>query len=92
MVIYLSGAMASCMDTYKEIFEAKKKELEAKGHIVLNPAALPNGLNPNGYMPICLAMIDAAEAIYLFNNWENSRGALLEKEYAEHQRKGVLYG
>lgn len=35
-------------------------------------------------------MIDAAEAIYLFHHWEESRGAKLEKAYAEYQDKRVI--
>lgn len=92
MKIYLSGAMASCMDTYQQIFANKQYELEHAGHIVVNPAALPVGLDSDRYMPICLSMLDAADAIYLFNDWEHSKGALLEKAYAEYQGKEVLYG
>ena len=92
MRIYLSGAMASCMDSYKGIFAEEQKKLEADGHIVINPASLPVGLNDDRYMPICLSMLDGADAIYLFNDWENSRGALLEKAYAEYQGKECLYG
>lgn len=90
MRIYLSGAMASCMDTYKTIFAEKQKELESEGHIVINPAMLPHGLDGNKYMPICLAMLDAADAIYMFNHWEESRGALIEKAYAEYHGKKII--
>lgn len=91
MKIYLSGAMASCMDTYKAIFAKKERELRQDGHIVINPATLPIGLKHNRYMPICLSMLDGADAIYMFNDWENSKGALLEKAYAEYQNKKVMY-
>ena len=89
MKIYLSGAMANCAN-YKKILNDKQSELEKQGHIVINPAVLPIGLNNNKYMPICLSMIDGADAIYLFNNWQNSKGALLEKAYAEYQNKKII--
>lgn len=92
MRVYLSGAMASCMDTYKQIFLEQQVVLESYGHIVINPAMLPIGLDDSRYMPICLSMLDGADAIYLFNDWQNSKGALLEKAYAEYQGKEVLYG
>ena len=92
MRIYLSGAMASCMETYKDTFDAAEKKLQEQGHVVINPSTLPVGLDGARYMPICMAMIDGADAIYLFNNWQKSRGALLEKAYAEYQGKEVLYG
>ena len=90
--IYISGAMASCMDTYQDIFNKKQVELEKEGYIVINPAMLPIGLDHNKYMPICLTMIEAADTIYMFNDWQNSKGALLEKAYAEYQGKKVVYG
>ena len=91
MIIYLSGAMSRYMDSYKAVFAAKQAELEAEGHVILNPACLPVGLNDAAYMPICTAMIDAADAIYLFHHWKESRGAILEKLYSEYQGKRVIY-
>lgn len=92
MRIYLSGSMASCMGTYKDVFAAEEKKLREQGHLVVNPATLPVGLDRERYMPICLSMIDGADAIYMFNGWEHSKGALLEKAYAEYQGKEVIYG
>lgn len=92
MRIYISGAMASCKDTYKRIFNEKQKELEELGHTVINPAVLPPGLSHDKYMPICLSMIEGADAVYMFNDWKNSTGALLELAYAKYQGKAVIYG
>lgn len=91
MRIYISGAMAKRPDTYKEDFAKAEKEITDKGYIVINPAWLPKGLDRNRYMPVCLAMVDAADAIYMMNGWEESKGARLEKAYAEYQDKLVLY-
>lgn len=92
MRVYISGSMSACMSTYRRSFAKAERMLVADGHIVINPAMLPVGLDADKYMPICMAMIDAADAIYLFNNWQNSKGALLEKAYAEYQGKTVLFG
>lgn len=91
MRIYISGAMAKRPDTYKEEFAKAEKEITDKGYTVINPAHLPKGLDGNRYMPICLAMVDAADAIYMMDGWEESKGARLEKAYAEYQDKMVLY-
>lgn len=91
MKVYISGAMASRMSSYKEIFAFYEQRLKAQGYIVINPATMPIGLNPDRYMPICLSMIDAADAIFMIEGWEQSRGACLEKAYAEYQGKDVMY-
>ena len=83
--------MRSCMSTYRQKFARAQKMLEDEGHIVINPAVLPVGLDMDKYMPICLSMVDGADAIFLFNNWQNSKGALLEKAYAEYQGKEILF-
>ena len=83
--------MSSCMSTYRQKFARAQKMLEDEGHIVINPAVLPVGLDMDKYMPICLSMVDGADAIFLFNNWQNSKGALLEKAYAEYQGKEILF-
>lgn len=91
MRIYISGAIRGCTDTYPQTFARAQKYLEEQGHIVINPAVLPTGLKEDRYMPICLAMIDGADAIFMLSNWERSRGASLEKAYAEYQGKVVLF-
>ena len=91
MKIYISGAMASRPDKYKEKFAKAEKYLTEKGYTAVNPAHLPKGLPTNRYMPICMAMLDACDAIYMMNGWEDSKGARLEKAYAEYQDKLVLY-
>ena len=91
MKIYISGAMANRPDKYKDEFAKVEKELTDKGYIAVNPAHLPKGLPTNRYMPICMAMVDSCEAIYMMKGWEESKGACLEKAYAEYQDKIVLY-
>lgn len=44
MIIYISGKMTGLEDLGRAAFERVERELRAAGHIVLNPAALPEGL------------------------------------------------
>jgi hypothetical protein len=48
----------------------------------MNPAILPEGFPWESYMPICYAMIDACDAVYMLDNWRESVGARLEYDYA----------
>lgn len=89
MKIYIAGKITGEPD-YKEKFEAAAMNLEAQGHIVLNPAELPEGMRTADYMRICFAMIDTADAVYLLENWKYSSGASVEKAYAVYIGKSVL--
>lgn len=90
-IIYLAGKMAGLDDLGRTQFFEKAAELEKLGYIVINPGALPIGLPGFSYMPICTAMIDAADAIYMMFGWYDSVGAKLELEYAKYQGKDVIY-
>lgn len=91
MIIYLSGKMTGLPDLGRKKFAAAAKHLTQQGHIVLNPAALPAGMAKEKYMPICMAMLGQAEAIYMLDNWHDSPGAILEREYAIYQGIPVQY-
>ena len=89
--IYIAGPMSGKADYGRRDFCAAESYLSAKGWIVINPAALPIGLAPGAYMPICLAMVQAADAVVLLNDWKGSHGARLEADYAAMQGKTLFY-
>lgn len=91
MILYIAGKMNGLPDRGKPHFREAAQRLRKNGHIVLNPAVLPVGLYGTNYMPICMAMIDAAEAVYTLDNWEDSPGATIEVSYAKYQGKAILY-
>lgn len=87
--IYIAGKITG-EPNYKEKFDIAATSLEAQGHIVLNPAELPEGMLPADYMRICFAMIDTADAIYLLKGWYSSSGASIERDYAMYTGKSIL--
>lgn len=91
MKVYISGAMASRPNEYYEAFKKAEEELKKYGHTVINPAVLPKGLNHTRYMPICLAMVDASDIVFMMKGWGDSKGARLEHDYAIYQEKIILY-
>ena len=91
MIIYIAGKMAGLPDKGREHFNRAEERLLAEGHIVLNPARLPDGMPQEKYMPICLAMLQVADAIYLLDNWKDSPGARLEYNYALYQGKDAWF-
>lgn len=89
MIIYIAGRIKDDPD-YKIKFHAAEEYLKEMGHKVLNPASLPLGLPEEAYMPICLAMLNAAEAIFMLEGAEQSDGAMLERNFAIYQNKVII--
>ena len=80
MIVYIAGAMTGKL-LYKPEFMRAERMLKALGHIVVNPAYLPEGLS--SYYEINKAMIDQCNAIYVLSGWENSEGTKKELEHCK---------
>lgn len=91
MVIYIAGPMSGIENYNRKAFIKAEIELSVKGHTPITSAGLPTTLPEDKYMPICTAMIDAAEAIYMLDGWAKSNGAVAEYFYATRQKKKVYY-
>lgn len=91
MVVYIAGKMSNLPDLGRAHFNEAAKRLREKGYVVLNPADLPDGMPVTKYMPICLAMVSVADAVYALDNWKNSSGAFIEVNYARYQGKELLF-
>lgn len=88
MTIYIAGKITGDPG-YKEKFEAEKQKLHETfpWAIILNPAEIPEGLRNHEYMRLSFAMIDSADLVVFLPDWEDSRGARLEKAYCEYTAK-----
>lgn len=91
MIVFISGKMRGLAGLGRARFNTAEQWLIGRGHTVLNPAKLPVGMPEEKYMPICLAMLEAADAIYMLDNWTSSEGANVEHAYAKLQGKQILY-
>ena len=76
---------------YKAKFCEAEKELTAAGHIVLNPATQPEGLRPVDYMRLCFAMMEAADVVLFMQDYQDSRGAMLEWAWCQYVGKQTCY-
>lgn len=83
MKIYIAGKITGDAGYFPKFAMAQAKASQ-DGHIVLNPAWLPEGMEPRDYMRICFAMIDAADVCAFLPDWEESCGARLERAYCEY--------
>ena len=71
-------------------FAQAEEELEKLGCIVLNPARLPDGMPADAYMPICLAMVQQADAVYCLPGWLEYMGPTVERQFALYQNKLIF--
>ena len=86
MKIYIAGKITGDPD-YRAKFADAQRQIEAQGHTALNPATLPEGMEPKDYMRICFAMIDVADAVVFLPDAAESAGARLEMAYCEYIEK-----
>ena len=82
MKIYIAGKIAGDK-RYRAKFRKAAKTLEAAGHVVLNPATLPDGLAENDYMQIGMAMLNAADLAVFLPDYQESKGAMEEWGYCQ---------
>lgn len=89
MKVYIAGRITGD-PRYREKFAEAEAALREVGHIPLNPAVLPEGMEAEDYMRICTAMLDSADAIGLLGDWTDSPGAKLELHYADYAGKKTV--
>lgn len=88
-IIYIAGPITGLKNGNKDAFAVAADALRKIGYAVLNPATLPDDMPADRYMPICLAMVQAADIICMLPGWSASRGANIELEFAKYQGKDV---
>jgi hypothetical protein len=81
--IYLSGPITGVPD-YQDRFGQIACRAEIFGHTVIDPSVETAGLTPKDYMRISIARLEAADEVWLLPGWQNSKGATIEKLYAEY--------
>ena len=93
--VYISGKITGTEDyieRFKEVEECLKFTLDYE---VVNPATmldhLPESTTHAEYMHVSYALLDICDGIYMMNGWKDSKGAMLEYDYALEKGLIVLY-
>ena len=94
MVVYISGKITN-NSHYEEDFRKGEEWLLLNDFTPINPTkldkALPKGLSYEQLMQIDFRLIDIAEAIFMLEGWQRSKGACAELAYAKSIGKKILY-
>ena len=93
MKIYISGKITGLHPRdYRGKFKAAVNRLRDQGHTVVDPSRMDvYELSYAQYMAIDTTLLSFCDAIYLLDNWADSNGARLEKEYAESLGLVIMY-
>lgn len=92
MTIYIAGPMSGLPESNRPAFYAAAAKINSiEGFTAVNPAVLPASLPDKAYLPICTAMIEAADGVYMLDGWEKSAGAKAERAYAKRQGKAIVF-
>lgn len=89
--VYVAGPMTGLPDFNRPAFHAYAGQVEACGHIALNPAIFPLGLTHAQYMELCRPMVAIADEIHMLPGWANSKGAQMEHDWATCSGKVIRY-
>lgn len=90
MKIYIAGKITGDK-RYKAKFAAAAKNLRAAGHVVLNPATIPQGMSNADNMRVCFAMMEAADVVLFLQDYQESKGAMLEWAWCQYVGKQTCY-
>ena len=94
MKVYIAGKVTGLQkdEIFKKFYESGK-QLKKDGHIVMSPAVLVlnEGFEHEDYMHICYAMIDVCDAVFMQKDWQQSKGARMELQYAKDKKKLIIY-
>ena len=83
-LVYISGKMTGVENYNKPKFDRTKALLESEGYEVLSPADLvaEESFEWHDYMRVDVALLAMCDAIYMLDDWRDSRGAKAELDIA----------
>lgn len=96
MRVYVAGKVTG-EDSYvvKAKFGHAATLLRKHGHTVFNPMETLSIMTMRGFeykdvMKMCLQAVSLCDAIYLLNDWVDSAGARMEREFAQAHGKMIF--
>lgn len=88
--IMISGPMTGYPDFNRPAFNDAAEDMRQQGFIVYNPATLPDGWSHDEYLTETLRWVDEVDALFLLDDWQHSKGAVMEFDRIISRRVPVL--
>lgn len=89
--IFISGAISSRLDTYKEVFDLADAELKKMNLETYNPAYIPKDTSWEDAMRETLNNLKKCDIMLVLKGWEESAGVAAEIEMAEKLNIPVFF-
>lgn len=91
-MIYISGKITGIEAEAAQLFEAAENHLRSLGKVPVNPMKLKHDHDKTweSYMVECLMAMVECDEVYMLSNWQDSKGAKLEMEYAKQWKLKVI--
>ena len=93
MKIYIRGKITGIEETAPQLFKAAEEFLKAKGYEVVNPMTINHDHDKSwlNYMKTDIIALMECDAIFMLENWEESKGALIENFNAIALGYDIIY-
>ena len=91
--VYISGQITGIEEHAPELFGKAEQLLKEKGFDTINPVALPH-LHDKAwcsYMKEDIKALCDCDIIFMLGNWQNSKGATIERQIAQQLGLKVMY-
>lgn len=91
--IYISGKISGIEELAPILFERAEYLIKAMGSIPVNPMTLNHEHDKSwtSYMKEDVKALCDCDAIYMLDNWKESRGAVIEHYIAEQLDLEIIY-
>lgn len=91
-IVYIAGKVTGLDPAHVQAkFNQRKEELIAAGYIVINPCVyISADTDWKLAMAICFILLPNANYISLLHDWQDSKGAVMEKEFADKMGIEIL--